>query len=152
MFSVDWANKIVDASASITDIPAAHAELRALEMSDAGILYPPIISYRELAVGGGAVFPAIAFINGYRLRFPAAGNYTISGGNLSATIVPVAGVFVERVSASAYAVTAVGSSSGGSTGGSTVAPDDVANAVWAHPVAATLLTVKRFLSLSFLNK
>lgn len=150
MFSVDWINRIVDVSGSITDMPAAHAELRALEMSDAGMLYPPIIAYRELSIGGGAVFPAVTFINGYRLRFPAPGNYTISGGNLSATIMPVAGVYVERVSGVAYAVTAVGG--GGSSGGATIAPDDVANAVWAHPFAATLLTIKRFLSLQFLGK
>jgi hypothetical protein len=123
MFTVDWANKIVDSTASITDIPATREALRALEDSATGVLYDPIINYKELDVGGGAIFPAIEFINGYKLRFPNAGNYSIAGGNFRATIEPVAGVFVERQTSAAYAVTSVG-------GG--VTPDQVATAVWNY--------------------
>lgn len=112
-FSVDWANKIVNSTASITDVPATRASLRELEDSVTGILYPPIISYKEIDLGGGAIFPAIEFINGYQLKFPTPGNYQVRGGNLIATIVPVAGVFVDRTQAAAYAVTAVGGEGGG---------------------------------------
>jgi hypothetical protein len=107
-FSVDWENRIVDSTSSITDIPAAREQLRALEDSVVGILYPPIIAYKQVALGGGALFPAIAFINGYKLRFPAPGNYEIRGGNLLAEVVPVEGVFVDRTQSAAYAVTAEG--------------------------------------------
>jgi hypothetical protein len=109
-FTPNWASKIIDCDTSILDIPAAHLALRALETSVTGMLYPPILTYKEVALSGGAIFPAIAFINGYQLRFPNAGTYTISGGNFSAPIVAVAGVYVERQSSSAYAVTAVGGS------------------------------------------
>lgn len=122
-FTVDWDNKVVNSSASITDLPATRAALRALEDSAAGVLHDPIIDYKEVAIGGGAVFPTIAFVNGYTLKFPAPGNYTIGGGNLSATVVPVAGVYVERTQSAAYAVTSVG-------GG--VTPEQVAAAVWGY--------------------
>lgn len=106
--TVDWLNRIVDSSTSINDIVAVKAELRELEDSEAGMIYPPIISYKELDLGGGSKFPSIDFINGYKLRFSTPGNYFIKGGNLNATIVPVAGVFVERVTSASYAVTSVG--------------------------------------------
>jgi hypothetical protein len=48
-------------------------------------------------------------INGWTLKFPNAGNYTIQG-NLNGTIVPVAGVYVERKTSAAYATTAIGGS------------------------------------------
>lgn len=107
-FTVDWINKIVDSDIGITDIPAAHTALRVLEASNTGVLYPSILTYKLVDLGNGASFPAITFQNGYQLRFPNAGSYTISGGNFRAAIVPVAGVYVERNSAAAYAVTAVG--------------------------------------------
>lgn len=122
MFSVDWQNKIVDSDSNITDVVAAHQELRELETSDTGILYPTIIFYKELDLGNGAKFPSIDFINGYQLRFPTPGNYVISGGNLNATIIPVSDVYLERITSAAYAVTSVGSS-----GGATA--DDIAKAV-----------------------
>lgn len=129
-FTVDWVNKIVDSSASITDVIAAHEELRALEGSSLGVLYPAILTYKELSLSGAAKFPAIDFINGYRLRFPNAGNYTIGGGNFNAVIVPVAGVYVERNSSSAYAVTSIGA--GGAT------PEQISDAVWSHSAATSL--------------
>jgi len=112
-FSVDWENRIVNSDVSITDIPATRAALRALEDSAEGILYPPIITYKEIPLGGGAVFPAIEFINGYHLHFPIPGSYEIKGGNLTATIMHEAGVYVDRTQAAAYAVTSVGGGGGG---------------------------------------
>lgn len=138
-FVVDWVNKIVDSSGSITDVVAAHLELRALESSELGVLHPPIFTYKELSLSGGAKFPAVDFINGYSLRFPSPGSYIISGGNFGATIVPVAGVFVERNSSSAYSVTSIGA--GGAT------PEQISDAVWAHSFAARLLSVAKFLGL-----
>lgn len=137
-FTVDWVNKIVDSSASITDVTAAHLELRALESSALGVLYPPICTYKELSLGGGAKFPGMDFINGYRLRFPTPGSYEISGGNLGALIIPTAGVFVERVTSASYSVTSIGA--GGAT------PTQIADAVWANSLAKKVLTVVKFLA------
>ncbi len=144
-FTVDWANKIVDSSSSITDLLAARNELRILEASTTGILYPSIFTYKELPIGGGALLPGITFINGYVLRFPTAGSYEVSGGNWVSTILMGAGVAVERRSAAAYAVTAVGSGGGGS--GTAPTSQDNANAVWSHPFASKLLTVAKYLGL-----
>jgi hypothetical protein len=109
-FTVDWTNKIVHSSASITDIPVTRNQLRDLEESEIGMLYPPIISYKQIDLGGGSIFPAIEFVNGYTLQF-TSGNYQVKGGNLLATINPVAGVFVDRTTSAAYAVTANGGGS-----------------------------------------
>lgn len=119
--TVDWQNKIVDSSGSISDVIAIRAELRALEDSEVGRIYPPIITYKELDLGGGATFPSIDFINGYKLRFPVPGNYFIKGGNFNATIMPVAGVFIERSTSAAYSVTSVG--------GGGASPEQIAAAV-----------------------
>lgn len=140
-FSVDWVNKIVDSSSSISDVTAAHLEIRALESSPLGVLYPAICTYKELDLGNGAKFPAIEFINGYRLRFPSAGNYAIGGGNFKAAIIPVAGVYVERNSAASYAVTAIGGGGGGYT------PVQIAQEVWSHSFVEKLLTVFKFKAL-----
>ena len=125
--TVDWTNRIVDSSVSITDLSATHAELRALESSPLGMLYPPIITYKEIDLGGGAKFLAIAFISSFKLRFPVPGNYTIKG-NLSATIIPVAGVYVERQTSAAFAMVS------GTAVAPSLSPDDIAsivNAVWS---------------------
>ena len=134
--TVDWINKIVDSSTSILDLPAAHTELRTLEGSAEGIIYPSIITYKEVDLGDGAKFAALDFVHGYKLRFPAAGNYTIKG-NLNADIVPVNNVYVERKTSVAYVTV-----SGG--GGSGPTADQVATAVWGHSFA---LTVARFIGL-----
>jgi hypothetical protein len=122
--TVDWASKIVNATSSITDIVAFKDTLRDLEDNDDGILYPPIITYKRLDLGGGAFFHAVDFINEYRLRFSIAGNYTIVG-NISAAIVPVAGVFVDRTKSAAFATVA-------GTGGGGVS----AAQIWQHVVEA----------------
>lgn len=126
----DWVNKVVESSASITDLPVFHASLRDAEWSAVGAVYPIIHSYKRLDLGG-AYFHAVDFVNGWALKFPSAGNYTING-NLNATIVPVAGVYVERKTSAAFATTAVG--------GSGPSALDVAAAVRAE-IAAELLRV-----------
>jgi len=110
--SVDWQNKLVLSTASITDIIAFKDALRDFEDDDVGMLYPPIITFKQLDLGGGAFFYGVDFVNGYQLKFPNAGNYTMIG-NIGATIVPVAGVFVDRTKSAAFATVA---GSGGSTG------------------------------------
>ena len=65
------------------------------------------------------------------LKFPNAGNYAISG-NLNATIVPVAGVYVERKTSAAYITTAVG--------GSGPSASDIAAALLAALNATTIPT------------
>ena len=107
--TVDWANKIINSTASITDLPVFHAALRDLEDDATGAIYPVTHTWKALDLGSGAFFYQLDLINGYQLKFPNAGNYTING-NLNATIVPVAGVYVERKTSAAYITTAVGGS------------------------------------------
>lgn len=107
--TINWPTKIIDADASIVDLPAFHAELRDLEDSPVGVIYPVTHTWKALDLGSGAFFYGLALINGYSLRFPVAGNYSILG-NLDATILPVAGVYVERKTSAAFATTAVGGS------------------------------------------
>lgn len=129
--SVDWANKIINSTASITDLPVFHAALRDLEDDATGAIYPVTHTWKALDLGSGAYFYQLDLINGYQLRFQNAGNYTISG-NLNASIVPVAGVYVERKTSAAYITTAVG--------GSGPSAADIAAAVWAHSQATELAT------------
>lgn len=120
--TVDWPGRIVQSTASITDLPAFHELLRDLEDDAAGMVHPVIHKWKALDLGGGAFMYQCDFINGYTLTFPDAGNYSIKG-NLNATINPVAGVYVERQTSLAYATTALGAS------GPTAA--EIADAVWA---------------------
>jgi len=106
--TADFNGRIIHSDASITDMVLFHGELRNIEESATGILYPVIHTYKEVPLGG-SIFPALAFINGWTLQFPA-GNFVVKGGNLNATINPVAGCFVDRTQSAAYAVTAVGGS------------------------------------------
>ena len=112
--SVDWINKIVNSTSDILDLPAFKDTIRDLEDDALGMLYAPIITYKRIDLGGGAYFHAVDFINGYRLKFPNAGNYTIEG-NLNADIVPVAGVFIERKTSAAFATSSTSVGSGGLT-------------------------------------
>lgn len=102
MISVDWENQVVQTDESILDIVEFKDTLRLLEASVTGLLYPNIIDYKRLDLGGGAFFHAVDFVNGYRLQFTAAGNYSIIG-NVGATILPTAGVYVERKTSAAFA-------------------------------------------------
>ena len=121
--SIDWANKLILSTASITDLPAFHAALRDLEDDAVAAIYPVTHTWKALDLGGGAFFYQADLINGYQLKFPSAGNYEIDG-NLNGTIVPVAGVYVERKTSAAFITTAVG--------GSGVTAEEVATAVWAN--------------------
>ena len=107
--SVDWSNKMVESTASILDLPVFHETLRDLEDDPTGVVYPVTHTWKALDLGGGAFMYQCDLINGYTLKFPSAGNYAIKG-NLNGTIVPVAGVYVERQTSLAYATTAVGGS------------------------------------------
>ena len=121
--TVNWSAKVIDSTASLTDLPALHATLRDLEDDLAGGIYAVTHAWKALDLGGGAFFFQLDLINGYTLRFPSAGSYTITG-NLNGTIVPVSGVYVERKTSAAFITTTVG-------GGGPSAPD-IAAAVWAH--------------------
>ncbi len=118
--SLDYQNRVVVSDSSITDIVVFHKLLREVESSLMGILYPVVHTYKETDIGSGAVFPAIAFVNGWTLQFPA-GNWEISGGNLSVEINPVDDCYVKQTQAAAYAVP---------SGGLTAA--DAAAAVWEY--------------------
>jgi hypothetical protein len=117
--SIDWPNKLVLSTASITDVVALKDTLRDFEDDEVGMLNPAIISYKRLDLGGGAYFHGVDFINGWQLKFPNSGNYTVIG-NIGAAIVPVAGVFVDRVKSAAFA-TVAGTSGGGGASASEIA-------------------------------
>lgn len=127
--TVDWANKVIESTASITDLPAFHALLRDLEDDPEGAIHPVTHTWKALDLGGGAFFVQLDLVNGYTLKFPTAGNYVING-NLNGDIVPVAGVYVERKTSSAYTTTAIGGS-GPSAG-------DIASSVWSKVLEGTL--------------
>ena len=129
----DYANRIIYSDASISDVVAFHDELRDIEVSEAGILSPAIHTYKEVPLGGGAIFPAVAFINGWTLQF-AAGNWTVAGGNIDATINPVDGCYVKQTQSAAYAV----SSALGGTSGPTA--EEIATSVWQHNTGAAVAT------------
>jgi len=127
--TVDWVNKVIDSSASITDLPALHAVLRDLEDDATGAIYPVTHTWKAVSLGSGAFFYALELVNGYQLRFPTPGDYTITG-NLGGPIIPVAGVYVERKTSAAFSTTAVGGS--GPTAG------DIAAAVLSALQATTI--------------
>ena len=120
--SVDWPNKLVLSTASITDIVDFKEQMRLFEESAIGVLNPPIVTYKRLDLGGGAFFHGVDFVNGYQLQFPNPGSYEIIG-NIGAAIVPVAGVFVERTKAAAFATVS------GSGGGGGLTQQDVRDAL-----------------------
>lgn len=111
--TIDWEAKLVLSDASIPDVVAFKDTIRDFEDDATGMLHDPIITYKRLDLGGGSYFHGVDFVNGYQLKFPNAGNYTIVG-NIGASIVPVAGVFVDRTKSAAFA-TVSGSGGGGPT-------------------------------------
>jgi hypothetical protein len=134
MLTPDFNNLVIHSDASITDMVAFHAALRDIECSQAGILYPAIHTYKEVHLGGGAIFPAIAFVNGWSLQFPA-GNWYVTGGNLAAIINPVANCYVMQTQSAAFAVT----SSAGGGGGLTAEQDALLSAAAAQATLARKL-------------
>lgn len=135
--SFNTATYTIESTASITDLPAFHAALRDWEDSEQGAIHPITHSWKALDLGGGGFFYQTDLLSPWVLKFPNAGNYTING-NLNATIVPVAGVYVERKTSSAYVTTAVG--------GSGPSAADIAAAVLAMaqitPIHADMRKVK----------
>ncbi len=117
--SANFATKVITSTTSITDVVAFHLALRDIEDDPLAVVYPVVHTYKEIDLGG-SVFPAVAFINGWTLQFPA-GNWEIRGGNVAATINPVANCYVKYTASAAYAVTSIGA--GGAT------PEDIAAAV-----------------------
>ena len=105
--TIDWQNKLVLADASITDVVVFKETIREFEDDADGLLHDPVIAYKRVDLGGGAYFHDVPFINGYQLKFPNPGNYNVIG-NIGATIVPVAGVFVDRTKAAAFSTTSSG--------------------------------------------
>lgn len=99
---------VIESDASITDLPAFHAALRDWEDGEGAAIYPVTHTYKVIDLGGGAFFPAVALINGWRLRFPVAGSYIITG-NLKGDVLLGAGVALERQTSAAYATTSIGS-------------------------------------------
>jgi hypothetical protein len=116
----DFGNLLILSDSSITDIVTFHEALRDIEQSDTGMLYPTVHAYKKVDLGGGAYFHDVPFINGWQLKFPTPGNYIVIG-NIGATIVPVAGVFVDRTKAAAFSTT--------SSGGSGPSAADIAAAI-----------------------
>ena len=105
----DTANRVIESTASITDLPAFHAALRDWEDSPDGAIHPVTHTWKAMDQGEGAFLYQADLVNGWVLKFPTPGNYTITG-NLKGGIIPVAGVYVERTRATAYTTTAVGGS------------------------------------------
>ena len=125
MITIDPQNFTINSDASILDLPALHQELRDWEDSEQGAIHPVTHSWKALDLGGGGYFYQADLLSPWVLKFPNAGNYTISG-NLNATVVPVAGVYVERKTSAAYITTAVG--------GSGPSASDIAAAVWQRAI------------------
>ena len=131
MITIDPQNFTINSDASILDLPALHQELRDWEDSEQGAIHPVTHSWKALDLGGGGFFYQADLLSPWVLKFPNAGNYTISG-NLNATVVPVAGVYVERKTSAAYITTAVG--------GSGPSASDIAAALLAALNATTIPT------------
>ena len=125
----DTANRIIESTASITDLPAFHAALRDWEDSPDGAIHPVTHTWKAMDQGEGAFLYQADLVNGWVLKFPTPGNYTITG-NLKGGIIPVAGVYVERTRATAYTTTAVG--------GSGPSAESIAAAVLAALQATTI--------------
>lgn len=119
----DTSNLVIESTASITDLPAFHSELRDWEDSAEAAIYPVTHKWKALDQGGGAYMYQADLVNGWRLKFPNAGNYTITG-NLKGDIIPVPGVYIERTTSAAYITTSVGAT------GPTAA--EIAAAVWGY--------------------
>ncbi len=107
--SVNTANRVIESTASITDLPAFHAALRDWEDSPDGAIHPVTHTWKAMDQGEGAFLYQADLINGWVLKFRTPGNYVITG-NLKGNIIPVAGVYVERTRATAYTTTSVGGS------------------------------------------
>lgn len=125
--SFDTVGRVIESTSSILDLVAFHEALRDWEDSAEAAIHPVTHTWKALSLGSGAYFYGCELVNGWRLKFPNPGSYTIRG-NLNGLIVPVAGVFLERQTSAAFATTASGGSGG--SGAS-------ADAVWDHPLTGS---------------
>lgn len=107
--TINTADYLIESDASILDLPAFHAALRDWEDSAEGAIHPVTHRWKALDLGSGGFFYQADMLAPWQLKFAPAGNYQING-NLNATIVPVAGVYVERKTSAAYVTTAIGGS------------------------------------------
>jgi len=103
--TIDFANRIIESTTSITDLPVFHAVLRDKEYDVEGAIYPVTHTWKALNLGGGAYFYQVDLINSYQLKFIGSGPFTIVG-NLNGSIIDT-GVQVERKTSSAFATTAI---------------------------------------------
>ena len=126
--SVNTANRVIESTASITDLPAFHAALRDWEDSPDGAIHPVTHTWKALDLGGGAFFYQVDLINSYALRFSGSGPFQING-NLRGSIVDT-GVQVERTTSASFSTTAVG--------GSGPSAESIAAAVLAALQATTI--------------
>jgi hypothetical protein len=134
--TIDWTNKLVNSTSSITDIVAFKNTIRDYEDDAEGMLHDTIITYKRLDLGGGAYFHQVDLINGYKLKFTIQGSYEIIG-NINAIIDPTANTFVERKTSAAF------SSTSGSASALTNEQDIMLRELWklSGLNAATPLTV-----------
>ena len=124
----DTTNRVIESTASITDLPAFHAALRDWEDSEAGAIHPVTHRWKALDLGSGAFFYQADLINSWQIKFIGSGPFTVSG-NLKGPIIDT-GVQVERETSAAYITTAVG--------GSGPSASDIAAAVLAALNATTI--------------
>lgn len=105
----DTINKVIESDASITDLTVFHQILRDWEDSPVAVVHPVTHRWKALDLGSGASISQVDLINGWKLKFPLAGNYSIVG-NLNGEIIPIPGVYVERKTSAAFVTTSVGGS------------------------------------------
>ncbi len=105
----DATNKVIETTASITDLQQFHLELRSWEASAEGAMHPITHNWKSLELGDGASVDQVDLVNGWKLKFSVAGSYVING-NLTGSIVEVPGSFVKHKTSVAYVTTSVGSS------------------------------------------
>ena len=104
----DTTNRVIESTASITDLPAFHAALRDWEDSEVGAIHPVTHRWKALDLGNGAFFYQADLINSWSLKFIGSGPFRVSG-NLKGSIIDT-GVQVERETSAAYVTTAIGGS------------------------------------------
>ena len=90
MITIDPQNFTINSDASILDLPALHQTLRDWEDSEQGAIHPVTHSWKALDLGGGGFFYQADLLPPWVLKFPNAGNYTITYANGSLTVTPAA--------------------------------------------------------------
>lgn len=147
-FTFDFAASLIRVDAGVSDVICLdlYAAIKEAQSSQEGILYEHLGSGSGLVNLGPGVEVGITveLLGNWQLQFPA-GNYVarVSGGNLVGgpggdPIAYTAGVQVLLIQSAASTVVLSGGGSG------TVDNAAIANAVWASPLA---LTVLKFLGL-----